>query len=503
MSNELIVYDDEQVERTVLAYHILDAKFFHALSPDLFSFAVPRKAQKVLNAFYQEWGQAPKLDALENYAGADTEVILFLTEVSTLRISDSGYRPAVQTLYDMYLRRQIMDSAKTMVDNIGERKSESDILRDTIDGLSALKHPLSVGEIERAETADVSSPVWIEYTKRKKNPELYNDGIRYGIYELDNLTNGGTRKGHITLVYGDTSSGKTRLKINMAYNMAMMGKRVMYVTIEDSLKTIVSMWLSRASLLELNKIQKASLSNEEGEIFRNICIKVNKERTMPYVVYWTGIATSADLRREIDLYINKFQHPPDVVFFDYSNEAYPVRPFNNTSERFNYLFSEYRQLTAQYQIPLVTSLQESRTGKQKKKEEEYGLDSIGQSHYVAPHCHVVVYIKQRGENDLDLYVQKNRYGQRNKKICLFALWPVSFIGDRGRLIKHEDMSEVLRINAPPVAPAETAAEGSSADLTIDVDNPVNAPGSSAEDAEADAGIGMGVLNEEDFSAPES
>jgi len=362
---------------------------------------------------------------------------------------------------------------------------------------------LLFGEIERGETADVAKEAWTEYLKRKHNPELYNDGIRYGIYELDNLTNGGTRKGHITLIYGDTSSGKTRLKANIAYNMSLLGKRVLYVTIEDSLRMIVRMWLSRASLMNLNDIEKANLSNADADVFRDVCRRIHKERNLPYVVYWTGVATSADLRREIDLYISKFQYAPDVVLFDYSNEAYPVRDYNTTSERYNYLFSEYRQLTAQYKIPLITSLQESRTGKQKKKEADYGLDSIGQSHYVAPHCHVVLYIKQRGENDLDLYVQKNRYGSRNKKIALFALWPVSFIGDRGRLIKHQDMAEVLRINAPPVTPAETANESVPEDSPANADHPINAVNSSAADVEVDANIGTEDVNEEDYSAPEN
>ena len=498
MSNEIVVYDDEQVERTVLAFLISDPKYFRPIDPELFSYAIPRKVQRVLNAFYQEWGQAPTVEALTNYASADMEVMLFLQDVRTLPTPNAGFRPAVQLLFDMYQRRKIMEEARTMVENIGHHQTEDIILRETIDRLSAVKHPLSFGEIERGEAADVAMDVWEEYLKHREHPELFNDGIRYGIYSLDQLTNGGTRKGHITLIYGDTSSGKTRLKSNMAYNMSLLGKRVMYVTIEDSMRTLVRLWLGRASLLKFTQIQNATLSAGLCEKFRQVCEDVHRERNLPYVVYWTGIATSADLRREIDLYISRFGYPPDVVFFDYSNEAYPIRKFNNTSERFNYLFSEYRQLTAQYQIPLITSLQESRTGKQKKKESEYGLDSIGQSHYVAPHCHLILYIKQLGDNGLDVYVQKNRYGARNKKISLFAMWDVGFVGERGRLVQHREMSEVLRVDAPPPEPDIVDLQSAA-----HAEHPVNAVNSSAEDASVDDQVGTVELNEEDYAPPET
>jgi hypothetical protein len=265
---------------------------------------------------------------------------------------------------------------------------------------------------------------------------------------------------------------------------------------------IVRWWLSRASLMNFNDVQNATLSPPDRETFREVCDRIYQERNLPYVVFWTGMATSADLQREIDMYANKFHYLPDVVFFDYSNEAFPMRPFNNTSERFNYLFSEYRQTMSQYQISLVTSLQESRTGKQKKKEADYGLDSIGQSHYVAPHCHLIVYIKQNGDTELDMYVQKNRYGVRNKKITLGAFWNVGFIGDRGRLIKHQDMAEVLRINAAPPellsAGNQEVPEGS----TARADHPINAPDSSAEDTDVDNGIGN-AFDEDLYTTPEA
>lgn len=491
MTTEPILYEDEGVERKVLAYHITDGgEFFHALDPEMFDFALPRKAQTVLNEFYKQWGQAPRLADLEDFAPADFEIRLFLSGLATIELSPSGYRPAVDKLWALHVRRKIVDYAKDMVSGVGGQKGEMDIVREMQDSLSMLKHPLINSEIERSLAGEEASKVWEVYQDRQAHPERYQEGTRYGIYELDQLTGGGTRPGHITLIYGDTSSGKTRLKVNLAYNMAMMGKRVLYISIEDSLRTIVSLFLSRAAMVNFGGLLRSTLTPDQEAKLQDTCVRIHEENKLPYIVYWTGLATSADLRREIDMYAVKFGHAPDVVFFDYSNEAYPVRPYTTTSERYNYLFSEYRQIFAQYRISFITSLQESRSGKLKRKESDYGLDSIGQSHYVAPHCHVICYIRKDEESDtgFDLYLQKNRYGVRNRKISLYAAWELGYIGDMGRLVSHSHVQSILDKDAPPVVPGTVAVGAPVA---------VNAPDSSAADPVADEAIGMPVDGEDE------
>jgi replicative DNA helicase len=495
MSADPIIYDDEGVERKVLAYHITDGgEYFHPLSPDIFEYALHSKAQQVLNNFYKQWGQAPRLADLEDFPEADLEVRMFLSGLSTIELSASGYRPAVDKLWALYARRRIVDHAKEMVESVGAQKGEMDIVREMQDKLSALKHPLMNSEIERAFAGDEATKVWEVYQDRRDHPEKYQEGVRYGIYELDQLTGGGTRPGHITLIYGDTSSGKTRLKVNLAYNMAMMGKRVLYISIEDSLRTIVSLFLSRAAMVDFGQLQRSTLTSMEESKLRDVCTQIHTENKLPYIVYWTGLATSADLRREIDMYAAKFGHVPDVVFFDYSNEAYPVRPYTTTSERYNYLFSEYRQIFAQYRCSFITSLQESRSGKLKKKESDFGLDSIGQSHYVAPHCHVICYIHRPEDSDsgFDIFVQKNRYGARNRKISLYASWQVGYIGDMARLVSHKHVTGMLAKDAPPTAPMPMVVQSAplpQGTISVTDTHPVNAAESDAADPVADAQIG--------------
>lgn len=469
-----LLLEDEKLERAIIGYHITHKELFNVIDPNLFSFALPRVTQQIMNDYYKKYGIPPSLESLSNFT-SNLEVLFFLRDISNRTFDASSYKIHVDKLYQMYLNRTLLNESKKVLQLITSNQNPNEIIKNLTGNLSSIKHPLVRGEVQRGWAYEHVKEAWLDYLRKKKEPSRYKEGYPYGIIELDKYTNGGKRKGHIILIYGDTSSGKTRLKANLAYNDAVMGRKVMYITIEDPLKNMVKIWLSRASLLKTHEIDNASLTHENQLLLKETCEKIYREgqnggTPLPYVVFWTGTATTANIRYEIDSFSNKFGYLPEVLYFDYSNEAYPLRSFNNSSERYNFLFSEYRQLVSEYQIPLITSLQQSRTGKQKKKENDYGLEDIGQSHYVAPHCHVVMFIKQSDDLSLDLYLQKNRYGPRNKKISLFAAWDIGYIGDRARLVHHKDAYEAF-LNTPP----SLNEEGSVAE------SPVNHPNSSPED----------------------
>jgi replicative DNA helicase len=470
----MAMLEDEKLERAIIGYHIKFKELFNVIDPNLFSFALPRVTQQIMNDYYKKYGIPPSIDGLSKFT-SNSEVLLFLRDISTRPLDASAYKIHVDKLHEMYINRTILNESKKSLQAITSNQNPNEIVRSLTGNLSSIKHPLVRGEVERGWAYEHVKEAWLDYLRKKKDPSLYKEGYPYGIAELDKYTNGGKRKGHIILIYGDTSSGKTRLKANLAYNDAVMGRKVMYITIEDPLKSIVKIWLSRASLLKTHEIENASLSHENELLFKETCERIYKEgqdggTPLPYVVFWTGTATTANIRYELDSFANKFGYLPEVLYFDYSNEAYPLRDFNNSSERYNFLFSEYRQLVSEYQIPFITSLQQSRTGKQKKKESDFSLDDIGQSHYVAPHCHVVMFIRQSDALSLDLYLQKNRYGPRNKKISLYAAWDIGYIGDRAVLVHHKDAYEAL-VNTP----TSTNEDGSVAE------SPVNHPNSPSED----------------------
>lgn len=441
--------DDETTEKLVIAYELSDPKYFRLFDSVFFSYATQKKTQECMNAFYRQYGSYPTMDNIRMFTD-DPDIKFFVMEAASMTISDDGvYKLKVEDLVDMATSRTVVDEIERLTKGLKNNERGKVLVQETVKNFSQIPDPHLFGEIRRGFAHDPKylHKMWLEYKARHEHPERFKDFIPYGIKGLDMVTTGGTRPGHITLIYGDTSSGKTRFKVNLAYNMAVMGYRVLYISIEDPFDNIARMLYSRASLLDYSGIEMAKLSDANANRYYETLIKLGRTQNLPYVAFWPGQGTINDIKREVREYEAVTKQEPQVIFVDYASEMYPVRDWTSTSERFNYLFSEIRQYVAEKKYAFITSLLQSRTGKQKKKEEDFGLEDIGQSNYVAPHCHVVLFIKQTSEdrisNILNAFVQKNRYGVKGGKIPMSSFWEISFVGDRNRIKHHDYIKELL------------------------------------------------------------
>ena len=58
------------------------------------------------------------------------------------------------------------------------------------------------------------------------------DHIAFGCATLDYLLEGGVETGCVTLIYGEAGTGKTNLCLVLARNVALAGKKVIYIDTE-------------------------------------------------------------------------------------------------------------------------------------------------------------------------------------------------------------------------------------------------------------------------------
>ncbi|NOY11571.1 MAG: AAA family ATPase [Archaeoglobi archaeon] len=66
-----------------------------------------------------------------------------------------------------------------------------------------------------------------------------NEKLTTGIPRLDELTSGGFYRGSITVVVGNTGSGKTTFGLHFCHANAMLGRRAVFVTFEESRNAIL------------------------------------------------------------------------------------------------------------------------------------------------------------------------------------------------------------------------------------------------------------------------
>ncbi len=125
-----------------------------------------------------------------------------------------------------------------------------------VDGLIILKyikykeHYRRVMEIPKMRGLHVRKPQY-EYTITDRGivffdiPELERvedltfERVSTGIEKLDALVGGGLYKGSITIIAGNTGSGKTTLGLHFTYSNAISGKKALFITFEESVENIM------------------------------------------------------------------------------------------------------------------------------------------------------------------------------------------------------------------------------------------------------------------------
>jgi replicative DNA helicase len=86
------------------------------------------------------------------------------------------------------------------------------------------------------------------------------DMVMSGLGLLDLRING-FPKGLVTVIAGDTSMGKSLVALNLAMRMAQRGTRVLYATMEDTIKNQQRRAISIASAVALNELKQCQITD--------------------------------------------------------------------------------------------------------------------------------------------------------------------------------------------------------------------------------------------------
>lgn len=357
----------------------------------------------------------------------------FVDKVSAL---DFDYY--LDLLHKEYLRGVMFQMANTISLELHEKDPEvlaREIMNTTPDLMKSLD---KVGS-SRGWVWESADARWGTYELRETDPAP--QGIPSGIGRLDELMLGGFRKSEVALVFGPTSAGKSRLLLNIGYNQSMIYlKKVLYISLEMSRELLESCFDSRHGELDYDTLATGKLTPVNRAKYKTALAELTQKKPNFYVVDNPGDMTTVGLMSELNLYRSKMGCYPDSVIVDYANLMEPMGSYNGRSEKFDFMFNQFKRLARQYDISLITATQESRKATELESRDETNVEHIGLSHYMAPHCAIVLHIYQDGlmkdKNEIALSLLKNRYGALDK-FTVLALWPINYIGD------NKDMRQTM------------------------------------------------------------
>lgn len=363
----------------------------------------------------------------------DADVKMFVKELQRIKVDKSELNVKRYDLFSMFASRRVIDIAGSIPNDIEKNRVE-DLIRDKISLLTDLVNPFTAGQRKRNFIHEGAPERWKRYKEMEADPSRL-PGTPYHVTELDNLTNGGIRKGHIICFFARSGGFKTLLKMNLAYNLAFLeNKRVMVITLEVPMEDYQSLVDSRHSLLDYDNITRGMLSSADKDRFRKSLIEIKEKKPNLYLVDIPDRATSADIIGEMELYYVKFGAYPEVIVVDYINELEPAGSWDNVGQKFKDLGVELRRISRMYEVANICSLQMTRKGQQKKHGEEVDTEDMGETHYFQNVCHLVGHLWQdtsgvdEAESMLNVSIKKNRYGPK-ESFKLFVFPKLKYIGD--------------------------------------------------------------------------
>lgn len=194
--------------------------------------------------------------------------------------------------------------------------------------------------------------------KRGGSPELPT-----GIHAVDSGTYG-LHPTHLMVISGRPGEGKTSLCVQMAYNLAKIGKRVAYFSLEMTKETLVERLFCNIFNISSREIRLENSSNRDFDLFKETILRKaiefgteckNKKIPIHFIDDWGHIES------EFFHLFERLNYNPEVIFFDHIQEIRPERGANKYEALDSYL-RYLKLLSMQKKIAVVVVSQINRQG---------------------------------------------------------------------------------------------------------------------------------------------
>jgi archaellum biogenesis ATPase FlaH len=186
--------------------------------------------------------------------------------------------------------------------------------------------------------------------------------LKFDLTYFNRITKGGLPPKTLNVALAGTGVGKSLFMCHLAASMMTQGKNVLYITLEMAEERIaerIDANLLDVTIDELYELPKEYFDNKVNKL-RN---KINGQLIIKE--YPTASAHSGHFKGLIDELALKKSFKPDIVFIDYLNICSSSRFKGGNISSYFYIKAiaeELRGLAVQYDVPIVSATQTTRTG---------------------------------------------------------------------------------------------------------------------------------------------
>lgn len=410
---------NHEVERQVIGSLLNDPdiidKIGDELLPDFFSDPFHRGLYNRIVA--AELAGEP-IDALTLSQGMSTEEKGRLAEIAERHSDGSVSVKHTAMLRELWQKRELQalcDEGSTLAATAVEPETVITSLQDRLDKISVPTETLisSSAEIYHELFADIQAAVAKANETFPRVPVL--PGLRTGYHELDDMM-GGLQPGHVILVGGRPSMGKSAWITNVATNISSNGDDVAIISYEMTKKQMMLRQVASHTSVGSDRIVRGDMSYRELE---NVMVSSTELTRLP--IHWVYNPGGID---KLLLVMKKLVRTKKckAIIIDYVNLIPGGIGFNST-EKLGYISAMLKGAAANLNIPIVIACQLNRN-LESRDDQRPQLSDLKQSGNLEQDADSVIFLHRE-----IYFVERRRPDQTDPK---YQSWLVDCNRWRGR-----------------------------------------------------------------------
>ena len=360
---------ETRLEQTILKNLIQNEEFTRKcipfLKPEYFTDTTEKTIFEEVYAYFQKYTKPPTKEALlinlDNSTSINENVVKDAKNiVGKFEVDNTPQDWLVDETESWCKDRAIYIAVMDSIEVI-DKKSQ----RSTGEIPELLKDALSVSfdtQIGHDQLEDSDDRFDFYHTEEEKIP--------FDLEYFNKITKGGLPNKTLNIVLAGTGVGKSLFMCHQASSCLMMGKNVLYITLEMSEERIAERIDSNTMNIPMKELPDLSKKMYDKKVEKLKNKTKGKLIVKEYPTAAAHVGHFRHLLQELDI---KKDFQPDIIFIDYLNicASHRIRPGSgaNSYTLVKSIAEELRGLAVEYDVPLVSATQTTRSG--------YGSTDIG------------------------------------------------------------------------------------------------------------------------------
>jgi len=360
---------ETRIEQTILKNLIQNEEFTRKcipfLKPEYFTDTAERTIYEFTYDYFQKYTKPPTVEALLINLDNSTSINENVVKDSKSIVKGFGSEESPQEWLvdeteqwckDRAIYIAVMDSIEVI-----DKKSQ----RSTGEIPELLKDALSVSfdtHIGHDVLEDADDRFEFYHTEEEKIP--------FDLEYFNKITKGGLPNKTLNICLAGTGVGKSLFMCHMGSAALMMGKNVLYITLEMSEERIAERIDANTLNIPMKELPDMSKKMYDKKIEKLKNKTKGKLIVKEYPTAAAHVGHFRHLLQELDI---KKDFRPDIIFIDYLNicASHRIRPGSgaNSYTLVKSIAEELRGLAVEYDVPIMSATQTTRSG--------YGSTDIG------------------------------------------------------------------------------------------------------------------------------